>query len=258
MSTEADNPYGFSRDLDVENAAVKFLRVQPEKVKRMRLIDLKDQVRMFVTRHADTELKAVSNKHDPPVMPTVTESEQEALTTSELEEVPLVPTTGAIRMALADVDMNDPDMKGLDLLTVPINVAAWCKETDGLHKLNAQVNAVLQTASELENAIQEKKLLLAQFSDTLDADDTSHAQKIIQKEARQLTLISKWISALLDDLIVLIRKRQDVQLKFTNIRGGNKTDIAQSLQVKTLRMKSIYSAILARLDCLQIPKLDQP
>ena len=254
MSSEIDaNPHGFTRDIEVENAAVRFLNLSPEKIKRMRIIDLTEKVKRFVDSDATT---GIHRSHRRTPLPTLSEEDEKVMSSSEIKEGPPVVTSG-IRMALAEIP-EEPDLKGLELLAVPLNVSDWCRQQDGLLKLHNQVTAVLQTASELENAIQRKKELIAQYCEDLDDEDIITTKETIQTDAKQLILIAKWVNAILDDLTLLIRRRQSVQLKFTDIPGGNRVKISSKMQVKTLKMRSLYNAILVRLDCLQIPKLDEP
>jgi hypothetical protein len=260
MATEELNPHGFSRDIDVEMAAVKFLGLEPEKVKRMRIIDLIEKVKRFVDGDAVAGIprKNVAASSAPKrtvPLPTVSETDEKFMTASEIHNGPPVVTSG-IRMALSEIPQ-EQDLKGLELVTINLNVNSMCKQKDGLHKLNEHVNTVLQIASELESSINKKKELLALHSEIINDDDLIVTKEAIQLDAKQLTIISSWVNAVLDDLSILIRERQNVQLKFTNIPGGNRVKISAQMQVTTLKMKALYQALSARLECLQIPKLEK-
>ena len=251
------NPHEFVRDVDVENAAVKFLGLHPEKVKRTLLSELTNSVKRFVTHGDATDCLEPRSRESRRrgVEHTITEEDEAFLTASEINNDDLLVVSGGIRMALAEVP-EEPDLKGLELLTVKLNVSTMCKQKDGLYTLSLHVQNVLKIANELETSISRKKELIALHSEVFDEDDLIITRESIQLDAKQLLIISNWVSAVLDDLSILIRERQNIQLKFTNIAGGNKVKISEQMQIKTLKMKSLHHALLARLDCLQIPRFD--
>ena len=258
----------FSRDPDVENAAVNLMGMSAEQVKRMRLVDVRELVKNRVEQeHAleehgsaveDVVLPAPQPRTPPRMQPPpLLAREQMVMTASEVGLVDPLAGSAGIRQVMATIPESDDELKGLDFLLTPLNVNAWCVESDGLTKLTKHVHRVLEVATDLEQAVREKHSILGLHKAVLDAEDIEEVHRSIQVDARQLAIIFKWLSAVLDDIAQHIRMRLEVQSKYQNIRRGSTTKLCDKMHAKSLKLRALHNAISARCECLQIPKLIQ-
>lgn len=240
----------FTRDPEVENAAVNLLRMSVDDVLRARIPDLKERVKDFIVRNH----REGADGLEPPRRH-ATQRDRDALAASEIGLLePAAPSAG-IRQVMCTIPEGDEDMKGMEFLLTPIDVNARAKEADGLSGLSKHIYKVLEVATDLEQAAREKRKIVDMDAAVLDSDDIQCVTESIQADARQLVIIYKWLSAVLDDLAQLIRARMVVEDKFQQIHRGSCVKLCQKIRVRSLKLKALHSAVQARLECLQIPRM---
>lgn len=264
-----DTSYSFTRDPEVEHAAVNALGIAPEQVLRMRIDDVRALVEDFIRSHSGVEdfaqrqsLEFQQDHAEPtrPKTPLLAPAHRNTMADSELHmaygdnvfQLSEDPTPG-IQQAMAMIAEDDEDVKDMRLLTMPINVNEWCRAKEGLVRLNDHVHKVLRIANELEESIQEKTRIMAMNRTVLDEEDVQWIQDTTTTDSKQLTVIIKWLRAIISDLNQVIQQRLQVQTSLK--RSRNSAMLCDKMHKKTLAMRSIHTAISARCDCMQVPLL---
>lgn len=266
----------FTRDPEVEAAAMSLLGMSADSIKRMRIPDLRNMVKQYVedqdakARNKEPcddqyiELPTPANVSKPRVQTPRSRSRLDPLDVrrnilgpSELgmaADMSVLPVaqTSSIRQAAASLP-DAPEMKGIEYLTAPINVNEWCNQQQGMERLSEHLTTVLSNATELEESIKTKKQIQIAHSSILDAADSGWIDESVEIDIRQLHVISKYLTAILDDLNTLIRARLEAQSKLESIKRGNCTALIEKIHAKTLKLRAIHNVVSARRDVLQIP-----
>ena len=280
----AANPHGFTRDVEIENAAVN-LGMSPDEVKRMRIMDVRTTVQRFVDaqdraakpeggkgalptvdedeEHEEVVLPTPRQRSVDPPVPTPSEINQDVMTPSEVQV--LHTETGgfmqrpfsSIRQMAAQVEAEsaaEPEMKGIEYLTTPVDVDGLVvKNSEGLMKLADHVHTVLDAANNFEAAIREKGQIIAIHRGVLDAQDVGDIEQSIELDRRRLIIVYKWLTGIQHDLDRLIRKRVEVETMLMRIPNGNCAALCDKMHQKIVQMRAVYNVIAVRGDCLQIP-----
>ena len=251
--SEDGNIHKFTRDVEVENAAVHILGMTPSDVKRTRIAEVKELVKTFMESR-DSDIGCQTPPRSAPLL----NSTQKALVSdSEMGLYPFTPNeypTECVRMVTESIPEYDEDLKGIEYITSPINVNERVKAKDGLKDFKNHIYNVLTYAAEYENSAREKTQILSTNRSVLDDEDVEWFVESISSNVKALNIIHKWLKAVLLDLERLIQSRLQVEEDTKRIPRGNCIALIQKMHMKTLQMKSIHTAISAKCDCLQIPK----
>jgi hypothetical protein len=222
----------FRRDVELEQAAVNLLHWDPERVKRTSLSELERAVKSYVEQEQDTPIDIRLNISE--------------------DEIPQVEAVVAPSMKqLAVIPEDDEDVKALDTLITPINVSSYVNATEGLLKLHKHIDKVFKLTAELETGVREKRQIMALHEGVLDDEDRGHIQTSIRVDHKQMTVLYKWLTGIMDDLSQLIRVRLDVQGKLQRIKHST-PDLSDKIHRRTLKLKAIYDTISSRVECMQI------
>lgn len=276
MAAEADaNPHGFSRDVEVENAAVN-LGIAPEQVKRMLISKVRETVARLIDENGSQLLppvpeEAAEHRDEGATTPraaavpepTPSQIDQHVLAPSEIQGLYrdtggfMTPPCSSIRQVTAQVDVeanSAADMKGIEYLLAPVNVDQLIvQSSDGLVKMSEQINTVLVAASNFEASVREKVQIVAIHQGVLTKEDVDDINQSIDLDRRRLMLVNKWLTGIMHDLERLIRGRMQVQSQLMQIRGGNTVGLCKRIDEKTVKLRALYTFISTRADCLQIP-----
>lgn len=251
--SEDGNPHKFTRDVEVENAAVHILDMTPSDVKRTRIAELRELVKTFVeSRDSD-----IGYQTPPRCTPLLNTTQKAVVSDSEMGLYPLQPNeypTDCVRMFTESIPEYNEDLKGIEYITLPINVNERVKATDGLKDLTNVIHNVLNYATDYENSAREKTQILSTNRSVLDEEDVKWITESISSNVKGLNIIHKWLKAVLLDLERLIQSRLQVEEDMRRIPRGNCISLIQKMHTKTLQMKSIHTVISAKCDCLQIPQ----
>ena len=271
---EDENPHGFNRDVQWENAALHVPGMTPEKVKTTLLSDIKVIVKTEMEKQRrmkapqDTSPKvvrtAVLNHYDSTKNAVVTkkrsrpkEFDRDIMTASELQLVDSTtasPSAG-IHQAIVHVPDDDPCMRGIENLVGPLDVVSMTARDHGITLVNERISAVLRQSHLLEESINTKRSMILTNADILDDDIEKEIRMSIESDLKQISVLVNWIRRVLEDLTSVIQRRIELQ---KSLSGMNNTRSAiQKIASKVLSLKTLYSAVQAQCDCIQIPSSPQ-
>jgi hypothetical protein len=123
----------------------------------------------------------------------------------------------------------------------------------GMEKLHEYVDSALNSATDAEHAIQQKPSILSMSRSVLDEEDTDWIRESMKCDTRRLLLIMKWMNGVMEDLMQLIRQRLDVESNLQEIPRGGCSAVIAKMHTKTMKMKTIYSVMSSRVDCIMVP-----
>jgi hypothetical protein len=262
MSDEG-NPHGFTRDVDVEIAAVNLFGMSADEVHRTRIMDLRDMVRQRIMDADEGESKDQTTTKPSPMTPrTVSRQAAGVVTDSEIGMLPqadmlrkMVPAMASkgVRRFMESIPAGEEDLKGLEYVTAPININSIVQASRGMEKLHEYVDSALNSATDAEHAIQQKTSILSMSRSVLDEEDTDWIRESMKCDTRRLLLIMKWMNGVMEDLMQLIRQRLDVESNLQEIPRGGCSAVIAKMHTKTMKMKTIYSVMSSRVDCIMVP-----
>lgn len=279
-----ENPHRFTRDVDIENAAVN-LGMTPENVKRMRLESVRQFVqagiqgmtpenikRMRLEGVCQTGISMIGHEQHAaaaaaaPGLPTPSAINQDVITHSEIRDlydtgvfeqrrpvVVLPPPDASMQQVEVQLNpANEPDMKGLEYLMAPINVSTMIThEKDGLVKLGEHINTVLETVGNMEASVRAKKQILMLNRNILNAEDIDDFEQSINADCRRMVIMGNWLRAINQTLNTFMQTRANVVSQVQRIPGNNAA-LCERMHKRTLQVRALYNVIATRCDCMQI------
>lgn len=253
----------FTRDPEVESAAVDLLGMTEREVLRTPLPQLQAMVQNYL--EDETGIRpAVSTVE---VLP----ADRKVLATSELQMLPEEKndTTAGIRNMMANMTIKEEEEKkqkgpsssalvpkqeisANNVLRMPVNMEEWCRSVNGLKNFHEHVSKVLTLAGEYEKSIREQKQVLAVHKSILDEDDIRHIEDSIQTDMGEMAQLINWVSTRADELSSVIKTRLEVEEKLKSVKRTGQTNdaLCNKLRLKTTKMRTLHSAMAARIECL--------
>lgn len=191
----------------------------------------------------------------------------DVLAPSELAVAPSVLLTGTrsggggstwTRQVSEEAGRSDMELNGLEYLTLPLNVNTICQQVKGLPRLSQHVHEVLGFVSSLETSSRTKRQAAQLHKHVWDTDELEFVTQSLQGDAKQLSTVTTWIRAVVNDLEQLILMRMEAQGSLRAIQQSNTVNLCDKLQRKTLQMQTLCSVMKSRLECVEVVDTPTP